>query len=316
MKRILCLILAFTLCFMNGCSLASIDNNGTDPSDVLISPEESKAPDTEDVDVPEDEFLREYLKNIESQKPHVREAGEPTSYICIEENLVIGILYPETFYAPLDNAIELWVRETSEYYRSSVTSPLSEPAELTASYESRSIGGLVSVRISGTFLSEALAHPDDFTKTFCYDIPDGEMKDVSYLVLEEKLPLLTAMTAKKANIPEENADEGIFDNFFLTDEGIEIHLGRGKYLPASDGNVSVFFGYTDIADLLNEEFKRTVIPEDDPVFNEDTDHTTEPSETEPTTTEPPVTEPPVTEPPVTEPPVTEPPVTEPPVTEP
>ena len=74
MKKRLSFVLVCLLLFMCGCSNTAKKN---------INPQE---------------MLEQYLDNIEKFDIPIREFGEPTNYIDMTEEIVIGILYPETEY--------------------------------------------------------------------------------------------------------------------------------------------------------------------------------------------------------------------------
>ena len=78
MKKYLSIILIFLVLMLSGC----IDT----PKEVVVP----------------DEILNEYLKNVESFEVPVREFGEPVSHVDMTDEMVVGILYPETEYAFLN----------------------------------------------------------------------------------------------------------------------------------------------------------------------------------------------------------------------
>ena len=82
MKKRLSFVLVCLLLFMCGCSDTAKKN---------INPQE---------------MLEQYLDNIEKFDIPIREFGEPTNYIDMTEEIVIGILYPETEYEFLNSAIK------------------------------------------------------------------------------------------------------------------------------------------------------------------------------------------------------------------
>ena len=92
MKKVLCLILAFTLMLCCGCS-----RKGEAQEAVAM--------------------LDKYLENVDNFENCVQEVGTATSFVDAYENYVISIIYPETEIAPLNEAISAWIDETVATYK-------------------------------------------------------------------------------------------------------------------------------------------------------------------------------------------------------
>lgn len=215
-------------------------------------------------------LLDEYINNMEKYENSVREYGEVTSYVHMEEGFVVTMLYPKTGLKKLDNAINAWIDETVEKYKSenSNSNETENNAELTATYDSFYTGEkVVSVKMRGTFFSPGMAHPEDFVKTFCADTQNGKVLDIDAVLKKDTRKDLEALVVEKAGIETDAVDENMLNNFVFTNDGIVIVLERGAYLPSSDGETTVLLTYDEIADLLKDEF----------VFKSPDDEVTEPA---------------------------------------
>ncbi len=211
------------------------------------------------------ELLDEYLKNVDEYEISTREVGEPASYIHMDEQIAIGILYPEIGIEKLDQAIYAWVEELVEEYKEMMAEselPKVEEsleaeirAELTVSYESFAVGdSVIGVKLTGTFVSPTLAHPVDIIKTFNVDQETEELLQVADVLAKGGESALVSMLIVQTGIEEDVIDENIFNYSVFMDEGIEIVLKRGDYLPMSAGTKTVFFAYDEISSLLSDDF--------------------------------------------------------------
>ncbi len=238
MKKILSLVLSILILFVCGCSDTA--KNSTDPQDVL----------------------EEYLENIEKFAVPTREFGEPTSYVDMTEDMVTGILYPETEYEFLNSAIEEWVSEIAEYYKKEATEnkDRENPAELTVDYENFVVAkDFVSVKMKGVFISPQYAHPVDVFGTFNANIKDGKILTAKDIFTTEGIKNFEKQLAETAGVEEDILDSNITNHFLLLEDGIEIILVRGDYLPMSDGTKSFFFKYEDIKEMLSSTFDLTPV---------------------------------------------------------
>lgn len=202
-------------------------------------------------------LLDEYMSNVEEYEKSVREYGEVTSYVYMEEGFAVTMLYPWTGLTKLDNAITEWIDETVEKYKSenSSSSGTENNAELTATYDSFYTGEkIVSIKMSGAFFSSGMAHPEDFVKTFCADTQNGEILGIDDVLRKNTRKDLEAMVAEKAHIEAEAVDKSLLDNFVFTNDGVVIILERGAYLPMSDGTKEILLGYDEIAALIKGAF--------------------------------------------------------------
>lgn len=233
MKRVISLLMVAILLFLCGCK------------------------EIEDEKEQDNLILTEYLNNIDEYETPVREFGKPTSYIHMDEKMVIGILYPETDIEYIDKEITDWIDEIVAEYTKEVDSKENQvdTAELTVSYGSYNIGkSTVSIKMSGTFFAPYLAHPIDIIKTFNADTETKQLLKIEDILKEGSLKDFQDMVVSVAEIDPEVVDDALLDNAVLTKDGIEIILSRGDYLPMSDGTVTLFFKYAEIKDLLKSSF--------------------------------------------------------------
>ena len=148
MKKIICFLLMITMLFATGCT----QNTAIDENTVNV-----------------EQLLKEYVNNVDQFETPIRQVGEPTSYISMEENMAVGIFYPKTDVKSLNKDIENWIEETVKYYKEDVlsTSDENSSSELTVTYSSYLINDEIStVKLKGTFISSKMAHPVDIAKVF------------------------------------------------------------------------------------------------------------------------------------------------------
>lgn len=247
MKKVLGMILAVTLVLMTGCALGGGDREG-------------------------EKLLAAYLENVEAYETSVRELGEPASYIHMDNDIAIAIMYPETGLEALDEEIAAWVTETAEEYKELAGErgfseenfetedgeSIENRAELTVSYESYYAGkDKVGIKLTGTCISPALAHPVDIIKTFNADLKTGELISIEDVLTKNGKSALAHMLMVQAGVEEAELDEHVLDHSVLTDKGVEIVLNRGDYLPMSEGTKKAFFAYEDIKNMLRDDFDVT-----------------------------------------------------------
>lgn len=231
MKKYLSILIICILCLF-GCS---------------ESPEPST--DTE----PIDELLEEYIKKPDILITPVREYGENTGYILMEEDLAVRIAYPEGTLTVLNQVIESWIAETVDYYQKEAagSGANGESAELTADYSSYlTADRWVSVKITGLFDKPYLAHPVDIIATFHADLQTGRLLTLDDLLLPGGREKLQSIIIKDCNLETEYIDEHLLDLWALTSDGLEIILARGDYLPMSDGTVTLEYPYETLKDIL------------------------------------------------------------------
>ena len=213
----------------------------------------SSSPELSTDTEPIDDLLEEYIKNPDILTSPVREYGENTGYVLMEEDLAVRIAYPEGTLSILNQAIESWITETVDYYQKEAAGSRADgdAAELTADYSSYlTEGRWVSVQITGLFDKPYLAHPVDIIATFHADLQTGRLITLDDLLLPDGREKLQNMIIKDCNLEKEYIDEHLLELWTLTSEGLEIILARGEYLPMSDGTVTLQYPYESLKDIL------------------------------------------------------------------
>ena len=226
MKRVVCLALVAALLFAGIC---------------IYSKREQSA------------VLREYLNNLDTYHSPTRDVGHPISHIQMNLPLAVGILYPETEYPFLNEAIAGWVQETAREYARESENAVS--AELSVSYESHQVSDtIVSVRLQGSYLSSAMAHPVDIIQTFHADLRSETLMPLSQVLKAGQQQAFTELLTEKLDVDPLLVDDHILDKSLLTSQGIQITLARGDYFPMSEGTKEVFLPYEEIPAYLRDDF--------------------------------------------------------------
>lgn len=206
--------------------------------------------------------LEDYLNEKQLLESPIREYGEEEGFIQMEDDMVVHILYPKGELENLDKVIEDWVMETVAYYQeeSEGSSELGYSAELAAEYDSYVVNDeVVSIKMTGFYDRPYLAHPVDIIATFHANIQTGELITLEDVLLSDGAKLLQEKVVEDASVSEKNIDENLLEHWTLKNEGVEIILKRGDYLPMSEGTVTLLYPYDEITDIfsfqkeLNEE---------------------------------------------------------------
>ena len=285
MKKLL--ILLTMLCFMlTGCSgkqseeIVPPEEISIEATEEEMTQEEAASPKEEEVQLTPEELLEEYLDNPVLLDTPVREYGEETGYIQLEEDLVARILYPEGEITELNNEITKWVEEIVAEYKieSEGSSAEGDAAELTAEYDSYLVDeDIVSVKITGVYEKPYLAHPIDIIKTFHASVKTGKLVTLDELLTESGRELLQNMVIEDSNANQEWIDEYLLDNWTLTKEGLEIILERGDYLSMSEGTVTLQYSYDQLGEILASLKEEAGEPATEEVAEETTEEAAEPS---------------------------------------
>lgn len=265
MKKNFTYILLIICLFLSGCSVSKNtipEETPTPTPEASVSTVESTpAPSAPPSVVLDDVTLTENLKTP------IREYGESTAYIQMEEDLVVRILYPEIEIPALNEVIKHWVDKTvSEYQTECVGCHIDgDCGELTAEYESFLVDEhLISIKINGIFDKPYLAHPIDIIGTFHADLESESLISLDSLLLPEGRNALEAKVAADAGVDAEFIDEHFLDHWVLTSEGLEITLARGDYLPMSDGTKIYLYTYEELEGILSLVTLSEEIPTDEP----------------------------------------------------
>lgn len=241
MKRNILIILTMLSIILQGCT-----GKEKIPDDIPSEP--SKVEETESTAT----LLNEYINGLSVLENPVRDYGESTAFIRLDDKLGIRIAYPETEIDSLNREIYTWIEETVAYYERETADLNTKDgaAELTADYESYLLDNLVSVKISGLFDKPYQAHPIDILKTFHADIATGKLVRLEDLLIEGGKQQLENMVIRDASLNAADVDQRLLDNWILDAEGLLILLNRGDYLPMSDGTVSLFYTYEELKNIF------------------------------------------------------------------
>ena len=237
MKKIVLFILLMCM-FITGCS---------QPQNI---PKKDAERNKEDV-------LENYINNLHILESPIREYGEATGYVQLDDELMVRILYPEVELKNLDNEIVDWIENKVAYYQveANGSNENGDSAELTAEYESFLVGNdIISVIIKGIFDKPFNAHPIDVIATFHTSLKTGEMIDLEETLLADGKKQLQNKVIKDAKLNNADIDNNLLDNWILTNDGLEIILERGKYLPMSDGTVLLEYSFEELKGIINESF--------------------------------------------------------------
>lgn len=199
-----------------------------------------------------DNLLEEYLANPNILETPIREYGESTAFIQLDEDLGVRIAYPETELDALNQAIETWITDTVSYfeYESADAIDMEDSAELTVDYDSYLTGNIVSVKFSGLYDKPYLAHPIDIIATFHADLSTGKLLSLDNILTSGGREVLQNMVIKDAQLEVEVVNEYLLDLWTLNSNGLEIILERGDYLPMSAGTVTLSYSYDELKDIL------------------------------------------------------------------
>lgn len=254
MKKNFAYVLLMICLLLRGCSVSKDSDLNETPApspEASVSIEESTPSPSESPSVVLDD-----MGQTETLKTPIREYGESTAYIQMEEDLVVRILYPESDVPALNEAMESWVNKTVMEYQTECVGCHIEGdcGELTAEYESFLVDKrLVSIKISGVFDKPYLAHPIDIISTFHADLETQSLLTLDNLLLPKGRIALESKVATDAGVEAMFIDEHFLDHWLLTSEGLEITLARGDYLPMSAGTKTYFYSYEELEGILSLE---------------------------------------------------------------
>lgn len=252
MKKNFAYVLLMICLLLSGCSVSKNNDFVETPApspEASVSIEESTPAPGESPSVVLDD-----TEQTENLKTPIREYGESTAYIQMEEDLVVRILYPESEIPTLNESLENWVNKTvSEYQTECVGCHIDgDCGELTAEYESFLVDEhLISIKINGIFDKPYLAHPIDIIATFHADLESKSLISLDSLLLAEGRTALETRVAADADVDAEFIDEHFLDHWILTSEGLEITLARGDYLPMSAGTKTFLYTYEELEGILS-----------------------------------------------------------------
>lgn len=230
MKKLLCVLLLFSVLFLFGCSIG----------------EETEASSS---------VLSDYLNKIESFEGVTHQYGVEKSRVLFSEKLVATVLYPETEIEALDSAIEKYINETiASAQDDSAQKELLEQAELLINYNSYlNKNGMVSVELTGTYSNSAMAHPIDLIKTFVADTKYKTLVNIDNILAEGKRELIENTLIEEFSINRDFGSGDLLQWWILEDDCLKVILPRGEFLPMSDGTNSFTFTKKETKALLKDD---------------------------------------------------------------
>ena len=283
MKKTFACVLFIICLLLSSCSVSKdkdfAETPTPSPEASAATAESSPMPTKSPSVIVDDTQQTDYLKTP------IREYGESTAYIQMDEDLVVRILYPESEIPSLNNALETWVEKTVyEYQAECVDCHINgDCGELTAEYESYLVNEhLVSIKINGIFDKPYLAHPIDIIVTFHADLETKNLLTLDNLLIPGGRSSLESKVAEQAGVEPEFIDEHLLDHWLLTSEGLEITLARGDYLPMSDGTKTYFYTYEELEGILS--LTNPFVPEQSPFEKPTPQPLAQPLENEPQNT--------------------------------
>lgn len=258
MKPFICYVITLMCLFLSGCS----SSNEINPTPPTPSTQESEGKLELNTPTATPSFTESPFSHTAFPETPIREYGESTAYIQMEEDLVVRILYPETEIPELNLALNDWVLETVSEYQTECIGchTTGDCGELTAEYESYLVQDqFVSIKVSGIFDKPYLAHPIDIIATFHADLKSGQLITLDHLLLPQGRSALENMVATNAGVELALIDTNFLNHWLLTSEGLEITLARGDYLPMSDGTKTFLYTFEQLDGILS--LSKNTIPE-------------------------------------------------------
>lgn len=264
MRKKVWVFLTFLL-FLNGCVWTGKNKEQNMGTEQQVQREDGAESEREAEET--GTLLEEYISGLEDVETTVHEYGEGTAYVQQGGTLSVRIAYPETEIVALNEEIQKWIKEIVAFYEEEVKTleEGSGVAELTAGYESYLVNGVISVKIEGLFDMPYIAHPVDVITVFHADADSGKLLELDDILQTGGRTRLQSMVLRDAGVDTEVADVALLDNWILKEDGLEVILERGDYLPMSEGTVELFYAYEDLRDVLTFSYTNTDIDPEKPM---------------------------------------------------
>ncbi len=185
--------------------------------------------------------LSDFLNSEDGLETPTREYGVEEVVINNTGKILTYMVYPQGGISELDKACENWVNESLEKYESE--EDLSD-GNLLISYNSYQVGEqYVLVEFKGEFYSSSYAHPISFFASFNADSKTGKLLSIEDVLEAKKIAKLKDYVIQEYQVDENFIDDEFLDDWMIRDNGIEIVLEKGKYLPESAGTVRAIASY-------------------------------------------------------------------------
>ncbi len=249
----LSVILLVTLC---SCQ-ATTNNTEAQSAQLSTTASDTNNLSTEPNDNEKD--LSQFLISDDGFESPVRQYGTE-EYININAgNLLAYITYPQGDLAEFDNECKAWVDKTLATYQ---TEASASEGELLITYNSYIVNeNFVVVEFNGEYNSPNYAHPISIFKSFNADLNTGKVLIIDNILEAEEINKLKKYIIETKNLDENFVDEQLLDNWIFLEDGVEIVLEKGKYLPESDGVVKIFASY-DMLQNKDDSINNDVVVEE------------------------------------------------------
>ncbi len=238
-KLISCIVLSVIM-LLTLCSCQAITDN-TEAQSAQLSTTTSDANNLSTEPNDDEKDLSQFLISDDGFESPVRQYGTEEYINLNAGNLLAYITYPKGDLLEFDSACKAWVDNTLANYQAEVSA---SEGELLITYNSYIVNeNYVVVQFKGEFNSPNYAHPVSLVKSFNANLNTGKLLLIDNLLEAEEINKLKKYVIETKNLDENYVDEQLLDNWVVLEEGVEIVLEKGKYLPESDGMVKIFASY-------------------------------------------------------------------------
>lgn len=211
------------------------------------------------------ELPERYVEEVEKIESLPHQYGESESYVLMEGPMMTHIVYPVGSITEMNDAIKQWIQTKIEILQSKIGNQEENSSELMAEYASYFVEkDWVGVKLVGSFSHPSLAHPVDIVGTFNANQKSQKLLALDELLLDGGKEHLITAIAKEAGIPQEEVTESVLEHWVLTDQGLEIILERGKFLPMSEGTKTILLPYESLKGYLELKEEEKKVQADKP----------------------------------------------------
>lgn len=194
----------------------------------------------------------------------VHEFGETESLIDYGDFFSCAITYPFSDIESVDTVLQNWAEESYHQALEEIKDFRQNPdtsdteGELSFHYNSYLVNDqFASIEEIGFYTYTYQAHPADIIKTFNIDLSKGTLIPSENIFAADKIDTVLQLLLDKAKQidPEnplnlESIDQSWLENPLIRQDGIEIVLERGNFLPGYLGTQSVLLPYDALGDAF------------------------------------------------------------------
>ncbi len=237
---IIMLLLSFTSCEFHT-NRKTVEEGKETVETETEGKEDAETIDAEKNEQNDEDELAEYLISPNILKTPNREYGVEEFIIINSGNLLAHALYPKGDLKELDDACKNWIEEVLNTYQNESEST---KGEMVISYNSYVVQDqYVVVEFNGEFYNPSYAHPVLLSASFNADLNTGKVLAIEDFLKDDERKNLKDYVMEVKNLSESDIDEELLNNWMILDNGVEIVLEKGKYLPESDGTVRLLATY-------------------------------------------------------------------------